>query len=253
MLFSLVAAVFWGAVHALGPGHGKTVVGAYLVGSRGTAKHAVFLGLTVAATHTAGTYLLGFVTLFASRFIVPERLYPALSVVSGVIVVGMGLSLLATRLGVRIWPPGRRAHHDDSDRHRHDHTHHHGPGGLAHSHAVPGAGGQPGTWRGLLALGIYGGMIPCPTAIVVLLLSISLNRIGFGLLLVVAFSAGLALVLTGIGLAIVYAGRALARFSAMRGSSVLGRTLPVLSALVVVLAGLLITLRAAGVDGVPVV
>jgi nickel/cobalt exporter len=299
-LFLLLAAVFWGALHALGPGHGKTVVAAYLVGARGTARHAVFLGLTVTATHTAGVYFLGLLTLSASHVIVPERLYPALSLVSGLLVVAMGLGLLIGRLralglrrfggraaaGQPIAPeqelalagagasptgraPGRGRHHavfpgNGGGAHRHGmfgHRHHHGPGGHGHhahdhahhhghSHTFPGRDGGRVTWRSLLALGIYGGLIPCPTAIVVLLTSISLDRVGFGLLLVVAFSAGLAAVLTGIGLALVYAGRALER---VRVHGALVRAVPVLSAAAVVVVGVLITLRAAGAGGLPVV
>ena len=267
LVFSLIAAVFWGAVHALGPGHGKTVVAAYLVGSRGTARHAAFLGLTVTATHTASTYILGFVTLIASAIIVPERLYPVLSLLSGLMVVGMGLSLLIGRLRAQgVWPfPVQQAQHEYADGHTHDHDrsdghghasagdghehhHHHG-----HSHAVPGQDGRPVTWRSLLALGLYGGMIPCPTAIVVLLISISLNRVGFGLLLVVAFSLGLAGVLMGIGFALVYAGRTLSRVSNIRGGMILARAVPLVSAGVVVVAGILITLRAAGQSGIPLI
>ncbi len=273
VLFLLLAAVFWGALHALGPGHGKTVVAAYLVGSRGTARHAVLLGLTVTATHTAGVYLLGFVTLFASHFIVPERLYPILSLFSGLVVTGMGMSLLIGRLRASgTWPFGRRAHdhpgrtagadhaHSDGDEqpsgahdhpHGHDHgAHSHGHGGRAHSHSIPGDDGRPVTWRNLVALGIYGGMIPCPTAIVVLLTSISLNRVAFGLGLVVAFSFGLAVVLVGIGIALVYAGRAMARVKVNRA---IVQLVPVLSAAAVITVGVLITLRAMGQTGLPVV
>ncbi len=104
------------------------------------------------------------------------------------------------------------------------------------------------TWRSILALGVYGGLIPCPTAIVVLLTSISLNRIGFGMLLVVAFSVGLALVLVSIGLLVVHAGRALARLRVRPGIS---RAVPLVSAAAVIVAGVLITLRAAGQTGLP--
>lgn len=276
-IFSLVAAVFWGAMHALGPGHGKTVVAAYLVGSRGTAKHAAFLGLTVTATHTASTYLLGFITLFASAFIVPERLFPVLSLASGLMVIGMGLTLLAGRLrGTRYWPfAARRAplaatagepvmrepvlaqmHGGGAHSHGFGRSHSHGPvrnGSREHDQGRTGANGGPVTWRSLLALGIYGGMIPCPTAIVVLLVSISLNRVEFGLLLVIAFSLGLAGVLMGIGFALVYARQGLSRVSSFRGTGVLAQTLPVMSAAVVVVAGILITLRAAGQSGLPLV
>ncbi len=243
--------MFWGAVHALGPGHGKTVVAAYLVGTRGTARHALLLGLTVTATHTAGVYLLGLITLTASHLIVPERLYPLLSLASGLIVLGMGLALLASRLRAAGLLPmlrhahehrGEPGHHHHLPEH-HEHGHQHGYEHHYH-HRLPGEEGKPVTWRGLLALGMFGGLIPCPTAIVVLLTSIALNRVAFGLLLVIAFSAGLAAVLVGIGLACVYAGRFLARW---RVPVALARVVPVASAAAVLMVGLLITLNAAGV------
>lgn len=248
----LAAAVFWGALHALSPGHGKTVVAAYLVGSRGTARHAVFLGMTVTATHTAGVYLLGLITLFASHLIVPEKLYPILSLGSGLVVVGMGLSLLWSRLRSGREPgklpvDGARAEPGQHHSHGFGGGHSHGPD--SHHHAIPGQDGAPVTWRSLLALGIYGGLIPCPTAIVVLLTSISLGRVGFGMLLVVAFSLGLAGVLVGIGVALVFAGRAVSR---IKIDHRIARAVPLLSAAAVVAVGVLITLRAVGV-GVPAI
>src|SRR5206468_5348409 len=98
VLLSLLIAMFWGAAHALSPGHGKSIVAAYLVGSRGTARHAVFLGMTVTVTHTIGVFVLGLITLFASQFILPEKLYPWLGLLSGLLVVGMGISLFRSRL-----------------------------------------------------------------------------------------------------------------------------------------------------------
>ena len=83
ILVAIGIAMFWGAVHALSPGHGKSIVAAYLVGSRGTARHAAFLGLTVTITHTASIFVLGIVTLYLSNYILPETLYPWLSVISG--------------------------------------------------------------------------------------------------------------------------------------------------------------------------
>ena len=90
MLLAIAIAMFWGAVHALSPGHGKSIVAAYLVGSRGTARHAAFLGMTVTVTHTASIFVLGIVTLYLSHYILPETLYPWLSVISGLVVVAMG-------------------------------------------------------------------------------------------------------------------------------------------------------------------
>jgi ABC-type nickel/cobalt efflux system permease component RcnA len=214
ILASLAAALFWGAAHALSPGHGKTIITAYLVGKRGTPRHAALLGLIVTATHTIGVFALGLVTLLLSRFIVPEELYPWLNLVSGLLVVGIGLSVLRSRL--------RRRQHA----HDHHHDHHHEP-------AL--------TRRSLLAVGVSGGLLPCPSALVVLLAAISLHRIGFGLLLIVAFSAGLALTITGIGLVAVLARSAFGRLR-LDGRAL--SLLPALSALVIVAAGVGMTLRA---------
>ena len=218
LLLSLAAALFWGSAHALSPGHGKAIVTAYLVGQRGTAKHAAALGLIVTATHTVGVFGLGLVTLALSQFIVPEQLYPWIGLLSGLLVIGVGASVLIGRAR------HRRAH-------AHGHHHHHG-----HSHDHGDL-----SWRSLTAIGISGGLLPCPSALVVLLAAISLHRIGLGLLLIVAFSAGLALSITGIGLVAVLAKRTFARFE-LQGR-VIG-LLPVASALVIVIAGAAMTARA---------
>jgi ABC-type nickel/cobalt efflux system permease component RcnA len=214
---SLGAALFWGMAHALSPGHGKTIVTAYLVGQRGTPRHAALLGLVVTATHTVGVFALGAVTLVLSRFIVPEVLYPWLNFVSGVLVVLIGASVLRSR-----WRH-RRAHTRG-----HDHHHHH-----EHEHGL--------SRRSLVAVGVSGGLLPCPSALVVLLAAITLHRVAFGMLLVVAFSAGLALTITGIGLAAVLARGAFRRVT-FDGRVV--SLLPTASALVIVAAGLVMTLHA---------
>ena len=217
ILASLAAAFFWGMAHALSPGHGKTIVAAYLVGQRGTPWHAAALGAIVTATHTIGVFALGLVTLALSAFIVPEQLYPWLNLVSGVLVVAIGATVFRSRF-----------------RHR-GHTHHH------HSHASgPGPGTGPSR-RSLVAVGITGGLLPCPSALVVLLAAISLHRVAFGMLLIVAFSAGLALSITGIGLVAVYAKQIFKR-SSFEGRLV--RLLPAASALVILAAGLAMTARA---------
>jgi ABC-type nickel/cobalt efflux system permease component RcnA len=212
ILASLAAALFWGAAHALSPGHGKTIVTAYLVGQRGTPRHAALLGLIVTVTHTIGVFGLGLVTLALSQFIVPDRLYPWLNLVSGLLVVGIGASVLRTR-----WRHSRHHHHH----------HHHG--------------GEGTSFRSLLAVGVSGGLLPCPSALVVLLAAISLHRVAFGLLLILAFSAGLALTITAIGLAAVVARTTFRRVS-FEGRLV--RLLPAASALVILAAGLAMTLRA---------
>lgn len=264
LLLALILAFGWGAAHALTPGHGKTVVGAYLVGSRGTARHALFLGLATTLTHTAGVFALGLITLFASRYILPEQLYPWLSALSGLLVVILGLNLLRDRL--HTWRHGRQHalgaphthpdhaahshlhdhHHDTHAGDPHPHHHDHDHGHHKHSHLPPGANGERVTWRRLLALGISGGLVPCPSALVVMLGAIALQRVGLGLLLIVAFSLGLAGVLTAIGLIFVHAGRLVERLP-MRGR--LLPALPLASAALVVLLGLGITWRALAQTG----
>jgi ABC-type nickel/cobalt efflux system permease component RcnA len=255
VLLGLLFAVVLGATHALSPGHGKTVVGAYLVGSRGTARHAAFLGLTVTITHTAGVFALGLVTLLASEYVVPEKLFPILSLISGAIVVAIGLSLFVRRLRAAL---RLNAHHHHGHDHGHEHNHHHdgdptqphAHGGRVHSHLPPGADGAPITWKSLLALGVSGGILPCPSALVVLLAAISLHRVGYGLLLVLAFSVGLASVLTGVGLAFVYAGRLLKSTGALNR---LSRVLPIVSAFVITCAGLAISYQALGQAGIDLI
>ena len=233
LIAALLVAMMLGALHALGPGHGKTMVAAYLVGSRGTPSQAVVLGATVTATHTIGVYVLGAVTLVAAQYVLPERLYPMLGVLSGGLVVVIGLSLLLTR--VRSLRAGSAEHGP----HHHDHAHGDGPG--QHTHEAPVG------MRGVLALGVSGGLLPCPTALVVLLAAVSLHNMPLGMLLVAAFSVGLAAVLTGIGLAFVLGQRALRRrpFLARVGGSAIARALPALSAAAITVAGVVIAIGAA--------
>jgi nickel/cobalt exporter len=279
-VLSMVVAMGLGAVHALGPGHGKTVVAAYLVGSRGTTKHAVFLGLTVTLTHTSSVFALGLVTLYLSDLILPEQLFPWLSFASGAAIAVLGCALLVARtralMSQRRSPeatarPGagavrgapipayapahsRMRHYSARQRlpqmhgHDHDGLGFHSHGGATHSHAPPGANGERITWRSLLALGISGGLLPCPSALVVLLTAISLHRVGYGMLLILAFSVGLAGVLTGIGLLLVHA-RGL--FSRVPFESRLARILPIGSAAVVTVLGAAIAVRALSGESFP--
>ena len=301
LLLALGISFIWGAAHALTPGHGKTIVGAYLVGSRGTMKHAVYLGLTTTITHTLGVFALGLITLFAAQYVVPETLYPWMTLLSGLFVVGIGVNLFLERFrsaGLREWlqNPGSKTqrqqkyilsnvtvgslkqntgklrnvnyvlspsqaghsshdlHHHDHHDHSHDHDHHHshshehgdhhhdhGSGG--HSHTPP----EEITWRSLLALGVSGGLVPCPSALVVLLGAIALNKIGFGLILVLAFSLGLAATLTAIGMLFIYAGRLFERFPS-QGRVI--KLIPVLSALFVSAIGAAIVWKALGEMGI---
>jgi nickel/cobalt exporter len=222
LLLLLLAAFGWGAVHALSPGHGKAMVAAYLVGTRGTARHALALGLTVTVTHTIGVFALGAVALALSAYVLPEQLYPWLNLVSGLLVLGVGASVVRSRV-----------RHARAHTHGHDH-HHHGPGHDHHTELRP---------RALLAMGASAGLIPCPSALVVLLGAVAQHQIGLGLVLIVAFSAGLAATLTGLGLLVVAAGRVSTRVSAAGGGRVLA-VLPALSSLAIVGVGLALTAQA---------
>ena len=266
---AFIVALGLGAVHAASPGHGKTIMAAYLVGTRGTAKHALFLGVTVTISHTLGVLGLGLIVLYASRHVTPERLYPWLGLLSGAIIIGIGAWLLVS------WLRGRDAtpheHHDHAEaesetrsdthdgtegprvsghfrrisdmaartRRSHPRSHH-------HSHDAPQSGDRLSiTWRTLAALGVVGGMVPSVAALIILLAAISVHRIGFGLLLILAFSAGMAGVLAGLGLLLVYARGVLERFQSK--NRLIGRfrwALPLGTTLLVLASGIVVTLRA---------
>src|SRR6266849_9232231 len=234
-----------GALHALEPGHGKTVVAAYLVGSRGTAYHAFLLGLIVTASYTAGVYALGAVTLYASRRIVPEQLYPWLGAISGLLIAGLGSYLFLQRYaGHEIGHSHGPGRHDHGHANGHVHVH----DGRKHSHAAHDHHGHQHhpisgevSYRQLLALGITGGIVPCPAALVVLLSAVALNRVAFGLFLIVAFSVGLAAVLIAVGLLMVYARRFITKFRS--DGRLITRWLPLTSAGVITVLGLAIAIR----------
>jgi ABC-type nickel/cobalt efflux system permease component RcnA len=223
LLLSFLVAAFWGAAHALTPGHGKALVAAYLVGTKGTPRHAFMLGGTVTIAHTAGVFALGLVTLGLSQFIVPERLYPWLTLVSGLLVVVVGASVLRRRIRT-----GGRGDHAEHHHHHHDNEHHHHDDDAL-------------TSRGILGVGVAAGLLPCPSALVVLLSAIALHRVGLGLALIVAFSVGLAVTITAIGLVAVLARRAFGRLS-LNGPVV--RALPAVSAALILAVGVVITARA---------
>jgi ABC-type nickel/cobalt efflux system permease component RcnA len=238
ILIALAVAVGLGAFHALEPGHGKTLVAAYLVGSRGTAKQAFLLGLIVTAAHTAGVYLLGAVTLYASRYVVPERLYPWLGVVSGAMIAGLGLVLLVRRYLGKDEFLTHTQHHHAAHAHGADGHHHHHHGHEHHHHQQ----GRPVSLRELLTLGISGGIVPCPAALVVLLSAVSLHRIGLGLLLIVAFSVGLAAVLIAVGMLMIHARQLMSRFHG--DGRLTTRWLPLASSVFITLFGVALTAQA---------
>ena len=228
LVLLLLAAFGWGALHALSPGHGKAMVAAYLVGTRGSTRDALLLGATVTVTHTAGVIALGVVALGLSAWILPEQLYPWLTLLSGALVVGVGVSVLRGRL--------RGLGH----RHPHGaHDHAHGPHEHGHHHAHEPAP-RPSR-RSLLALGASAGIIPCPSALVVLLGAVAQHRIGLGLVLIVAFSAGLAATLSALGIAVVHAGRLLSRLPV---PGALATAVPAISAGLIVVVGLALTAQA---------
>lgn len=255
-----------GAVHALTPGHGKTIVAAYLVGSRGTLKHAAFLGGMVTFTHTITVFVLGLATLFLFQYVVPQNVTQVLGAISGLSIVAIGGWMLYKRARA-----GAHIHvHDHDHSHEHVHVHAHGPGDEhdhahehhhhdhphdhAHEHAhdhqhdhshghTHGPGGHTHmpdeiSWPGLVALGASGGLVPCESALVLLLTAIALRRVGLGLLLLVSFSLGLALVLMAIGILVIYAKNLLP--SGTR-SKPFFRWVPVASAGVVMLLGVVMT------------
>jgi nickel/cobalt exporter len=226
-------AVGLGGLHALEPGHGKTIVAAYLVGSKGTARHAVLLGLIVTASHTVGVFALGAITLYASRYIVPEQLYPWLGVFSGLTIAALGMYMFLRR-----WT-GTATDHS------------HAPGSAqAHwpffkrsqgNEAAPlesptGAAGRQVGLVQLFTLGITGGIIPCPAALIVLLSAFALHRIALGFFLIVAFSVGLAAVLIGFGMAMVYARRFLTHLQV--DGPLTKRWLPIASSLFITALGI---------------
>ncbi|HUQ90086.1 MAG TPA: hypothetical protein VM120_00310 [Bryobacteraceae bacterium] len=261
ILLGLLLAFGFGAMHALSPGHGKTIVAAYLVGSRGTFKHALFLGAMVTFTHTVSVFLLGLGTLFLSQYIVPDKIFPILGAISGLMIVFIGGSLFFRRLGALaekspVAPHHAHDHehelahahaghthahpHGHTHTHDHDHDHHHGPGG--HTHVPEGEV----TFGNLVGLAVSGGLVPCPSALVLLLSSIAIGRVGFGLLLLTSFSLGLSLVLIAIGCAVLYAKHLLPSTPRVTNSPIFAM-LPVVSAAIITVVGFLMTLAALGV------
>jgi ABC-type nickel/cobalt efflux system permease component RcnA len=197
--------------------------------------------------------VLGAVTLYLSRYILPEVIYPWLSVASGLLVVLIGLALLYRHLDKMFHD--RKAEHTHVE-HTHPHDGAHSPGGsrshVHHTHFHGGRShlpvdGSKITWRGLVALGVSGGLVPCPAALVLLLGAISLDRLAFGMVLVLAFSAGLAIILTGIGLLMIYARKLFERFTF---EARVPRLLPVVSASIITLAGVGIALGALQQTGI---
>jgi nickel/cobalt exporter len=280
VLLALGSAALLGALHALTPGHAKTLMAAYLIGSGGTTANAVTLGAVVTFTHTASVILIGLIALLASQFLVPAVLVPILEGVAGLLVLGLGLRLLRQRRPSRKRPspassrtlvpsgaPHRHDHahsghgHDatghgahpfqhDHDPHHHDpHSHHphpHQHGGRAHTHDLPPGGI---TTRNLIIMGISGGLVPCPEALGVMILAVGVNRTILGLGLIVSFSLGLAAVLIGIGVLLLRSRTLIDRLDRIPASW--ATFLPLISAVVVTVLGLGLVLKALGAGLLP--
>lgn len=226
---SLLLSVVFGAVHALSPGHGKTLMAAYLVGAGGRARQAVAVGGAVAVMHTASVLGLGVLILSLERTFSPEAIYPWLGIASGLVAIALGAVLLAQRIGA--W--GNAAHgHDHAGV---GHGHPHGP--AVQMRVAPQT--PLLSRRGLTALAVAGGLLPSPTAVLVLLSAVSFGRVVFGLSLIAGFSLGLASALIVVGLVTLRARDMVSH----RMSSTFGRLLPVLSAAMVGLVGVVLTLR----------
>ena len=254
-LLALLVAIALGAAHAISPGHGKTLVAAYLIGSQGSARHAATLAITVAATHTLGVFLLGAVTLLAGEFLVPERVIEWLTVASGALVVLLGAGLVIRALSaVRRARSGRGQEygepgHDHGDDHGHghdqghghDHSHGHGHG---HAHEHGPAMLRP---RNVVALGLAGGMVPSASALIVLLVAITTGRLVFGLALILAFGAGMALVLSGLAIVTSWMRGAVSAPGGLGSRPIVRRAaaaIPLVSGIAVLVTGAAITFTA---------
>jgi ABC-type nickel/cobalt efflux system permease component RcnA len=242
MLAALLAAGL-GAFHALSPGHGKTLVAAYAIGSRGTLRRSIGLGLTVAVSHTIGVFVLAGVVLGAGELLIPERVVAWLSVVSGILVMVVGISVGWRSIRARRRPAGHSHRHGSDDDHAHEHAHAH-----PHKHdRDPARGSAP--IREVLALGLVGGMVPSASALLVLLVALTTGRLVEGLGLIIAFGLGMAVVLAGLAGTVGLARTRLATMSVnthrprLRG---LAANLPLASALLIVVAGTVVTLGALG-------
>ncbi len=245
-LLAVLASVLLGGAHALAPGHGKTVMAAYLAGERGSLRQAVTIGLTVTATHTAGVLVLG-VVLATTAAIAPQRLYPWLGVASGVLLAGVGAMLLRRAARPGAWPP-----HDHHHPHGRHHSHGHGPGhGHDHDHDHDHAHGEAAGSdrrtgrRGLLAIGFAGGLVPSPSALVVLLGAVALGRTWYGVLLVLGYGIGMAAALVGVGVLLARGRRLLERHARRPQLRRAMSRLPLVTAALIVVVGLGLTVQAA--------
>ena len=263
---SVLASLLFGVLHALAPGHGKTVMAAYLVGQRGTRRQALQLGAVVTFTHTASVLLLGAV-LALGAIAAPELVVPATEVISGVLLAAVGVYLLVLALRKLRHRDHDGHDHDGHDHDGHDHDGHdheparelvtaggrdrrpaaapsraHSHGGRTHTHAPLPDG--PLSWKALAGMGVAGGLVPSPSALLVLLSATALGRAWFGVVLVIVYGVGMAVTLTAAGLLLVRAQAALDRRGMTDGRLRRAvRLVPVATAAVVLLLGLVLVAR----------
>ncbi len=222
VLLTFFIAIGLGALHALEPGHGKTLLAVSLVGARATPKQALFLALALTFAHTAGVLALGIVLLVLAQWIVPENVYPWVTLASGVLVAAFGAAALSRYVKARRGLA-------------HGHGHHYPSQGL------PTA---PLSFKSVVLIAMSGNIAPCPAALVVLLTALTLHQVGYGLLVVVAFSLGLATVLTGLGIAVV---RGASWLSQRRGFDRLVHYGPPLTAVIIVSIGTVMIAKASAI------
>jgi len=250
---ALLIAALMGAVHAFTPGHGKTVMAAYLIGERGTMLHALVLGLVVTVTHVWSILALGVISLYATEHISETQFTFWTAVLSGGIIVLLGLFLFRQRYAQYLLArfggadEAHHHHHGMTQDHAHDDTdmgvglpHEHGAFS-SHTHVVEGRDGKPPTYRSILWLGVSGGIVPCPAALIVLLAAIHIGRLPLGLLLILSFSLGLAAVLVLIGMMVVRASGAVRRRFGSRNRALL--LLPVVSSVLITLLGVFLVVQ----------
>ena len=194
LILGFGVAIILGFGHAFTPGHGKSIMAAYLVGSHGDLKDAAVMGLTTTATHTFSVILLGLIIMFFSQYILPSTLYPLMARVSAILIVFTGLYVFYRRVLERFHthPERHELSSDHIHNHIHDHSHPHHHNHYYHHTKTTGQA----FW-----LAFSGGLIPCPSALAVLLAGVSIGKLGYGIMMILVFSLGLggALVMLGIG------------------------------------------------------
>ncbi len=218
-----------GALHALEPGHAKTMMAGFIVARHGTPRQAGLLGLSAAVAQSLVVWCLALLGLWLGDMLIAERALPWLQTGGGLAVLGialwMALRLHAERMGCDHGHDHHHHHDHGHDHHAHDHPH-----GRGHHHHAPRASG-PATPREIIAVGFSGGLVPCPAAVPVLIMSLQAGAAAVGVVTVAAFSLGLAAILVGVGLA------AALGLSRVGQDSGLARALPWISVAVIALAG----------------